>query len=147
MIRLCDSLGLFVNLTLDGVNYTSDHCNFQIFEEGGFYYVVESNQLLTDQNIWLGNEDWKFTITAFSEDASVINETFDTFSGAMNPDYQNNSGLTFACGNPCNDLSFMLSVAPIDGIEGFYEGSFEGCLLYTSPSPRDQRGSRMPSSA
>ena len=26
-------------------------------------------------------------------------------------------------------------------------GSFTGCLLYTSPSPRDQRGSRMPSSA
>ena len=24
---------------------------------------------------------------------------------------------------------------------------FDGCLLYTSPSPRDQRGSRMPSSA
>ena len=28
------------------------------------------------------------------------------------------------------------------------DGSFvEVCLLYTSPSPRDQRGSRMPSSA
>ena len=26
-------------------------------------------------------------------------------------------------------------------------GHFHGCLLYTSPSPRDQRGSRMPSSA
>ena len=26
-------------------------------------------------------------------------------------------------------------------------GQFGGCLLYTSPSPRDQRGSRMPSSA
>ena len=26
-------------------------------------------------------------------------------------------------------------------------GISEGCLLYTSPSPRDQRGSRMPSSA
>ena len=25
--------------------------------------------------------------------------------------------------------------------------SFKVCLLYTSPSPRDQRGSRMPSSA
>ena len=25
--------------------------------------------------------------------------------------------------------------------------SFSTCLLYTSPSPRDQRGSRMPSSA
>ena len=26
-------------------------------------------------------------------------------------------------------------------------GQFLDCLLYTSPSPRDQRGSRMPSSA
>ena len=26
-------------------------------------------------------------------------------------------------------------------------GPFEICLLYTSPSPRDQRGSRLPSSA
>ena len=26
-------------------------------------------------------------------------------------------------------------------------GLLTGCLLYTSPSPRDQRGSRMPSSA
>ena len=29
---------------------------------------------------------------------------------------------------------------------GNFEGTI-GCLLYTSPSPRDQRGSRMPSSA
>ena len=28
-----------------------------------------------------------------------------------------------------------------------YEDKIQGCLLYTSPSPRDQRGSRMPSSA
>ena len=27
------------------------------------------------------------------------------------------------------------------------EAEYYGCLLYTSPSPRDQRGSRMPSSA
>ena len=38
-------------------------------------------------------------------------------------------------------------------INAFYEPStrtrlsFDSCLLYTSPSPRDQRGSRMPSSA
>ena len=31
---------------------------------------------------------------------------------------------------------------------GFYtQGEYNICLLYTSPSPRDQRGSRMPSSA
>ena len=34
----------------------------------------------------------------------------------------------------------------IDRIERVYTGIFN-CLLYTSPSPRDQRGSRMPSSA
>ena len=28
-----------------------------------------------------------------------------------------------------------------------YCGKYKRCLLYTSPSPRDQRGSRMPSSA
>ena len=28
-----------------------------------------------------------------------------------------------------------------------FVADYTGCLLYTSPSPRDQRGSRMPSSA
>ena len=31
--------------------------------------------------------------------------------------------------------------------DGQFGKWLEGCLLYTSPSPRDQRGSRMPSSA
>ena len=34
-----------------------------------------------------------------------------------------------------------------DDVEAWVEVPFDGCLLYTSPSPRDQRGSRMPSSA
>ena len=36
-----------------------------------------------------------------------------------------------------------------DGPDDYYDGieQFNICLLYTSPSPRDQRGSRMPSSA
>ena len=59
-----------------------------------------------------------------------------------------------------NDLQSALNLPPIDQI-GFvvkdlsqamkaYEplfGPFTTCLLYTSPSPRDQRGCRMPSSA
>ena len=32
-------------------------------------------------------------------------------------------------------------------IPHFYEGEYSGCLLYTSPSPRDGLLSRMPSSA
>ena len=31
--------------------------------------------------------------------------------------------------------------------EWFFKGSLEDCLLYTSPSPRDPKISRMPSSA
>ena len=41
-------------------------------------------------------------------------------------------------------------VVPDDGVLGLLvadEAHRYGCLLYTSPSPRDQRGSRMPSSA
>ena len=34
-----------------------------------------------------------------------------------------------------------------DHVEVLGASRFYGCLLYTSPSPRDQRGSRMPSSA
>ena len=31
--------------------------------------------------------------------------------------------------------------------ESHWDHVYRACLLYTSPSPRDQRGSRMPSSA
>ena len=40
------------------------------------------------------------------------------------------------CGFNLNDSRFKRVVM-----------DYEGCLLYTSPSPRDQSGSRMPSSA
>ena len=34
-----------------------------------------------------------------------------------------------------------------DGLKPVHRRILYSCLLYTSPSPRDQRGSRMPSSA
>ena len=37
------------------------------------------------------------------------------------------------------------TVRLLDEVESEYQASI--CLLYTSPSPRDQRGSRMPASA
>ena len=42
----------------------------------------------------------------------------------------------------------MLDVVANDvGGVGAGDSKTDGCLLYTSPSPRDQRGARMPSSA
>ena len=41
----------------------------------------------------------------------------------------------------------QISQASLVACPGCYPTSIQFCLLYTSPSPRDQRGSRMPSSA
>ena len=45
-------------------------------------------------------------------------------------------------------ISFtLIFLGFVFGYLGFGKLVFYFCLLYTSPSPRDQRGSRMPSSA
>ena len=44
-------------------------------------------------------------------------------------------------------LQFLLSVVIFYCSSIFFSLSLKGCLLYTSPSPRDKRQSRMPSSA
>ena len=44
---------------------------------------------------------------------------------------------------PLDAMTVMMPTEPVTRTETMVEG----CLLYTSPSPRDQRGSRMPSSA
>ena len=48
-----------------------------------------------------------------------------------------------------NGFKIMKGKVPFFGndILDIGERGIKGCLLYTSPSPRDQRGSRMPSSA
>ena len=43
-----------------------------------------------------------------------------------------------------DDDNIVLEIKPNSPAQGLLQA---GCLLYTSPSPRDQRGSRMPSSA
>ena len=44
-------------------------------------------------------------------------------------------------------LEDTLGQLKVLGEQGFAYEKVKICLLYTSPSPRDQRGSRMPSSA
>ena len=51
-------------------------------------------------------------------------------------------------GNPEDKSSNNQKKKGLDfGFDKAFMGLFSNCLLYTSPSPRDQRGSRMPSSA
>ena len=53
-----------------------------------------------------------------------------------------------ALGDPTAKSMHRLSLNPLHHIDWLGLAlMFTVCLLYTSPSPRDQRGSRMPSSA
>ena len=68
-----------------------------------------------------------------------------------------NSGAAGFLTKPVNRIELKESLAHTRALKSHESGSVEGegsgsgncmdCLLYTSPSPRDQRGSRMPSSA
>ena len=67
-----------------------------------------------------------------------------------------NGGLLYSAGTSLywDDLDDNLDAELVDSmyvvggnIEHQSNGLLYNCLLYTSPSPRDQRGSRMPSSA
>ena len=51
------------------------------------------------------------------------------------------------CGAIASRSPIMRAVADFAGKGGFVLGVCNGCLLYTSPSPRDRQKSRMPSSA
>ena len=48
--------------------------------------------------------------------------------------------------NVCNSCNYHFRMSVEDRINLLFAKE-DTCLLYTSPSPRDQRGSRMPSSA
>ena len=48
---------------------------------------------------------------------------------------------------PSNMLLYGVPGSGKTVVTRFVLGQLRDCLLYTSPSPRDQRGSRMPSSA
>ena len=54
--------------------------------------------------------------------------------------------LAATLGGDLQGVSIQLGKALNDPVEGL-SALRRSCLLYTSPSPRDQRGSRMPSSA
>ena len=53
-------------------------------------------------------------------------------------------GMTLSTAESCTGGYLAHKLTEVPGSSSYYVGS---CLLYTSPSPRDQRGSRMPSSA
>ena len=89
-------------------------------------------------------------LIAFTDEngIAVYPPTIDIISptlGALTVNFQSGPGFTVtdANGDPVFDVPADLNLS--DSITN--DGEINGCLLYTSPSPRDKRQSRMPSSA
>ena len=71
-----------------------------------------------------------------------------TRSNGSHSSHGANPKLRSSCGTSMQDV-LELRKHPLKSFSDPFDGKHggEACLLYTSPSPRDQRGSRMPSSA
>ena len=76
------------------------------------------------------------TVDVLEDPAGVLELTVESVSSNTN---------TVALNGTFIIISQFIPNISIFGVDS--EGADNPCLLYTSPSPRDQRGSRMPSSA
>ena len=94
----------------------------------GTYSVVE-----VQPNAFLDAGDVVGTVDGQAVGTTTTNDRFD--------------GITVGSGDEAVNYNFCEhEPASIKGTV-YHDRNNNGCLLYTSPSPRDQRGSRMPSSA
>jgi len=77
-----------------------------------------------------------FTATIYTNNLALAHE-FPLWDSPPNKQIPN-VNVSIASGDVISDLMM---------VGGLDARAYSSCLLYTSPSPRDQRGSRMPSSA
>ena len=90
---------------------------------GGLVYAIEENDIGMYRQLWEDYNIFKWEYEAVAELKKEISNIYSSYMDAL--------------GLPTEEVF----------IRGWAVVLQPGCLLYTSPSPRDQRGSRMPSSA
>ena len=103
--------------------------------------------------------DEVFPITVADREVGIVFIESVPKAGSVGRTPPKNGGLSGGCGFADEGLRKVFAVESFRGsrsgesvegpvqINGGEDGSIIGCLLYTSPSPRDKRQSRMPSSA
>ena len=110
--------------------------------------VYSTTQAMIDRMIERG---FLYDSSLMADDVPYVMQTEAGRLVEMPPHWGNDDWPPFA---HYEEIGYMMPVrAPSDGLRAFFEefdaayatGGF--CLLYTSPSPRDKRQSRMPSSA
>ena len=102
-------------------------------------------QLLEGDHNFKSSGGDKFKIALYTSSAT-LNSTTTAYSATNEV---SNSGQYTAGGGALVNGGTSIGSGSGKGVAivDFADRSFTGCLLYTSPSPRDKRQSRMPSSA
>ena len=104
----------------------------------------------------LGTEDDVITASGYAGDDNFVTGSFNTlgvssFNNAVSGHNNSLGGASFnnTVGGAANDLNIGNNGNTVSGFVNVLglSNRFNACLLYTSPSPRDKRQSRMPSSA
>ena len=126
---------------------------------GAFFVVAAGNESQDTNNVSPGSANGSNVFTISSMD---INDNWSSFSNFGNPPvdyvapgsavystwkdggYRTISGTSMASPHACAVIMLKNGNPNTDGT---VNGDPDGCLLYTSPSPRDGATSRMPSSA
>ena len=113
-----------------------------------YYKLDESWQAYSEQQFsgsftnTVGTPEYNFLIKQLHK---LVNGSEQT-GGLLNMDYgRDHYIMTFDFESLSEELSINYLINHFEYLKDFYTN--KSCLLYTSPSPRDQRGSRMPSSA
>ena len=118
---------VFSSSGIDSIIRINNTYNGQLFTID-YPYIVDSIQL--DPDIWIlrgnGTTKRETIISTSNQSLSKI--------GAIYP-------------NPCSDFLFLDKLNIVEESLVLSIKNIYGCLLYTSPSPRDRTRSRMPSSA
>ena len=98
---------------------------------------------ISDDSNWGGSNSTRQTMPAGPFDVQGVAACVQNAPVLLITEYVEGSG-----NNKALEISNIGSApADLDALGATVSVYFNGCLLYTSPSPRDQRGSRMPSSA
>ena len=120
---------------LPPVSDTKAGSYFGTFGFGDGVYVIDNDNNLAGLAVAAGGS--ATSLFGNVGDGNSFNGTFRQYN---HPASTPSTAGIFAAGDP-QTISANYDLNIVNG------QTIESCLLYTSPSPRDQRGSRMPSSA
>ena len=124
---------------------TPDKSNQQGVEEKEVEPPLNSEQVESDSKKDVGNDDVSSVDRGGSDNDVVIMEKENDADPSVAKLHDHTDDISIHSNQNPRDSDYKPHKQR--GLDQKHSSKVQSCLLYTSPSPRDQRGSRMPSSA